>query len=150
MKVSYEKFTQEAQYTDFSGAVKTVKKYTDMPTFDYVSGYNFFPYYHTSDLQKAVFISERLLMSYEAIAKIARRHGFSINKEEIDKEYQYVDDKDYNAIKNGIPFYGYNMGEHGDTRIDDRYRITEKKKLYEVIELSTQTHTRWFINGKEY
>lgn len=39
------------------------------------------------------------------------------------------------------------MGEHADKRVDEWYRIDEKKKMYEVVSLNTPTHTWLYVNG---
>lgn len=104
-KISYIQKEETASYIDYSGKTKKVTKYTDRPAIDYVSGYNFFPYYHTSNLDEAVFIAERMLMTKAKITALAKSEGITIDWKQVDKEYQYIDTRDFNAIKNGIPFY---------------------------------------------
>jgi hypothetical protein len=116
---------------------------------EYVSPYNFFPYYNTNNLEDAAFIAERMLMKRESIEKLLTLNNLTVDRTQLEQEYQYISDRDFNAIKNNIPFYGYNMREHTTIKIDDRYRIDKKKKLYEVIELQTPTHTWLYINGVE-
>lgn len=152
LKVSYEKEEKVAEYLDFDGKKAKATKHIDGVTLDYTSPYNFFPYYHTNDLDEAAFIAERMLMTKEQADRLAKKYGKVIDWKKVIDKYDYIDDRDYNALKNSIPFYAYKKGktEDSDTRVDDSYKISEDKKLYEIIELHTQTHTWFYVNGVEY
>lgn len=149
VKITYKDSVKKSSYIDFKWKNVDVTKIDSWVILDYVSPYNFFPYYHTNNLEDAAFIAERMLMKRESIEKLLTLNNLTVDRTKLEEAYQYISDKDFNAIKNNIPFYGYNMKDHTTTKIDDWYRIDEKKKMYEVIELQTPTHTRLYINGVE-
>lgn len=149
VKITYKKSIKKSSYTNFSGKKIDIEKNDSGVVFEYVSPYNFFPYYHTNNLEDAVFVAERMLMKKSSIAKMCAVNGVTVDWDKIDKQYQYIDDRDFNAIKNNIPFYDYNSDNTKTIKIDDWYRIDEKNKMYEVIELQTPTHTWLYINWTE-
>lgn len=142
-KITYDSEKQSISYRDSDWKQKVVNNDFVLPTIKYVPAVNIFPYWVVRSLDDARFIIERKFMSSKNIEGYYKKYWVKLKKEEIEKNWYYVDHIDYEWIKLNMPFHNTVMGR--DVYEDDNYNV--KNKLLEVYEVHTHDNISLYINS---
>lgn len=126
----YKEFEVEAQNKDWKS--ETIKDKYDYAALRYISPYNLFWPKYKNSLDRRMIIKRRLIPA-TALDKEYAIYGAKFDLQELKDKWSYVDDRDWEAIKENIPFYNNSDGR--DIYEDDTYNI--KDKMIEVFEVHT-------------
>lgn len=129
-------------YKDKNLQPKSVNVKQELPTVEYVSPFSLFFPPNTKKLSDARFIIERKLMPAASIEEKYWYLWLQLDEDYVERYWEYISYKDYEAVKVNLPFY--NNAEGTNILEDDTFNI--KNKFLEVIEVNTKEHTSIFIN----
>lgn len=128
----YKEYDVEAMNKD--GSKDKFKDKLDYAALRYISPYNLFWPKYKNSLDRRMIMKRRLVPA-TAIEKEYAIYWAKFNLQLLKDTWTYVDDRDWEAVKENIPFYNSTDGR--DIYEDDTYNI--KDKMLEVFEVHTDT-----------
>jgi hypothetical protein len=115
----------------------------DYGTLRYMSPYNVFGPKYRSTLDKRIECERRLIPSTHIESEYSI-YNLKVDTKDIEEKGAYVDDRDWDAIKENLPFFSNADGR--DLFEDNVYNI--KDKMLEVFEVRTDNSLSIWINSR--
>lgn len=141
-KSSYVYSETEIQAMTKDGKMETFKDKKDYAVLRYVSPFNiFWPTYRLSTDKRIV--CERRLIPSTKIEDEYRIYGMKFKKDEVTEKWSYIDNVDWESVKENVPFYNNTSGR--DIFDDDTFNI--KDKMLEVFEVHTDRTISIWVNS---